>query len=1112
MLKRLMLSLLLLLPMTAAAQVSITATHVVDAFERPLAGAKLCFAPVDATATPTGFRVGSVQVVTGAVCGLISNGALQPGLSIAPGPSGVYYHVWVASRANEIVRDYGMTPITGTTWSLDTYDPTSMAVLPQPVTIGTVTTLASNASPTASITGTGPYLLNLGIPQGASPNVTMGTVTTLSAGATATAQIVGTAPNFTVNLSIPQGAQGTQGVQGATGPQGATAITGMSGDGAGNATLTGTLTSGAMVLGGTGDLKASTCRPVRGAINIQDCGVVSSTVLNQTSQVKTAMQAARTYSVPLLLPGGMTVDICNLTLDSSTNQVALIGPGTSGGGGGAAAFTFQATSTCTAGPTVSGTPLIGGVLFDGYSGGGFQRANLWQGITFDLRNVGIHAFFNYFGITNTYKYNTFSGMKADGGQGLTPQNRSTYIYDDLAEYNDYNYNYFQGSKGYAFYATNCNRCTTEHNLIYTQGGVGFFGGYAMTSTADDWEGVFSNPWDTTNSIWEMGLGTFTNEISNMYMEVINSATCGLVSASVTSNVATVVANCNTMSLAVGNYVGLAGTHTIDANNSLVSTVTVNSPVSGQTTITYPLTHADAAVTTYSITGFPTCNSYPNVANVCYATLSTVPTGLRAHDWITISGTGTCADGSNQTQVINGTTIGVSLASACAPTTTATGTAVFGAVRGGQSINNPTLFWARQNYGTIKLHGNYANFGTVPANFGAVFVNSINPADVSSNTVLRADAVFSGPSNALPPAGSQVSGNYANDVDSTGSYGLGIMTLLGAADTQGAAWLGDLGASYYTAGHRHAFYGGPINQCAYEDLSTSVTWTDLGTCNIHLISSTNAATISTVYNAKVPQVDNVQRSMPGYFTFEAANGNTTLANAQFNNASGANFPLPANRPVLYQVGYNGVVREVGAWSTMLSQSAGRLWYSDGAKPVSVALTGFVKANTSGAPTAVAPSGNGTAVATTSVTTDSAGQSACWDGVHNLTNSGCSGGSGGTFFSAHLTGQTASIGNTTITTVGGARQCFIANSVIHTTTVGTSGTVTSAFGTTIDGTSGINVGQSSSVTATAAPNNGASLGLNTRYFCADAGAAVYYFTTSTAAGGHVYNLDVSLQAVP
>ena len=157
----------LLVPVSIRAQVAVSANYVLDSFLRPIVTAKLCFAPVDAAANPAGFRVGSIQILPGQVCGLVSNGVMQSGIAVAPTPTGIYYHIWVASRAaGAVLRDLGMTPITGSSWTLDTYDPASMAVLPQAVTMGAVTTLAPGSSAACTISGSSPYYLNCGIPKG----------------------------------------------------------------------------------------------------------------------------------------------------------------------------------------------------------------------------------------------------------------------------------------------------------------------------------------------------------------------------------------------------------------------------------------------------------------------------------------------------------------------------------------------------------------------------------------------------------------------------------------------------------------------------------------------------------------------------------------------------------------------------------------------------------------------------------------------------------------------------------------------------------------------------------------------------------------------------------
>ncbi len=99
--------------------------------------------------------------------------------------------------------------------------------------IGTVT---SDASPSATITGTSPnQTLNLVLPKGdkgdtgntgPANTLTIGTVTTGAASAT----ITGTAPSQVLNLVIPQGIQGLQGPQGPKGDTGSQGPQGPQGD------------------------------------------------------------------------------------------------------------------------------------------------------------------------------------------------------------------------------------------------------------------------------------------------------------------------------------------------------------------------------------------------------------------------------------------------------------------------------------------------------------------------------------------------------------------------------------------------------------------------------------------------------------------------------------------------------------------------------------------------------------------------------------------------------------------------------------------------------------------------------------------------------------------
>ena len=196
MIRRLFTTLLfVLLTAGVAHATTISASGVADSFTHPLASAKLCFAPVDATGTATGFRVGSLQVVSTPVCGLVSNGVLQSGLSVAPNPTGIYYRITAQNRTTSvIIRDYGMTQITGSSWTLDSYDPTSMAVVPvSTITMGTVTTLAPGTGAYCTISGSSPYLLNCGVPQGATGATGSGTLDSVARSAAAAAQTTASA-------------------------------------------------------------------------------------------------------------------------------------------------------------------------------------------------------------------------------------------------------------------------------------------------------------------------------------------------------------------------------------------------------------------------------------------------------------------------------------------------------------------------------------------------------------------------------------------------------------------------------------------------------------------------------------------------------------------------------------------------------------------------------------------------------------------------------------------------------------------------------------------------------------------------------------------------------
>jgi hypothetical protein len=164
--KTLRLILLFVLAPLVQAQVPVTANHIQDGFNQPIALAKLCFVPVDATRTPVGFRVGVDQIVPNEVCGKVTSGVLQSGLNVASTVAGVYYHVYLKEYfSNKLLRDYGMTPITAA-WSLDPFDSTLVLLPVSAITIGTVATVPPGTGASCVIAGSGPYVLNCNIPKG----------------------------------------------------------------------------------------------------------------------------------------------------------------------------------------------------------------------------------------------------------------------------------------------------------------------------------------------------------------------------------------------------------------------------------------------------------------------------------------------------------------------------------------------------------------------------------------------------------------------------------------------------------------------------------------------------------------------------------------------------------------------------------------------------------------------------------------------------------------------------------------------------------------------------------------------------------------------------------
>ena len=111
----------------AGAQVPVSASHITNALNQPVQQARFCFAPVDATQLPISFRTGSQQVVPSEACIPVTSGVMEAGHTIAPSPTGLYYHLYLKTPyTNTILRDYGLTQITGSSWTFDMYDPAVM--------------------------------------------------------------------------------------------------------------------------------------------------------------------------------------------------------------------------------------------------------------------------------------------------------------------------------------------------------------------------------------------------------------------------------------------------------------------------------------------------------------------------------------------------------------------------------------------------------------------------------------------------------------------------------------------------------------------------------------------------------------------------------------------------------------------------------------------------------------------------------------------------------------------------------------------------------------------------------------------------------------------------
>lgn len=206
--------------------VTVQSNSLWDSGLNKISNAQICFAPVNISGQPIGYRIngsgggaGFGQSITTAVCSSVSDGAFSMRIAdvSATYPLNVCFNVTVTDNTtgNELLpAGYGcVQPEWNTSqpdnWcsagicNFDLYLPNSNAppiVSADNLSIGSVT---GGANPYASIGGTPPnQTLNLVLPYGQSPTLQIGTVTTGGPSATLT----GTALEPVLNMQLPAGA------------------------------------------------------------------------------------------------------------------------------------------------------------------------------------------------------------------------------------------------------------------------------------------------------------------------------------------------------------------------------------------------------------------------------------------------------------------------------------------------------------------------------------------------------------------------------------------------------------------------------------------------------------------------------------------------------------------------------------------------------------------------------------------------------------------------------------------------------------------------------------------------------------------------------------------
>lgn len=633
----------------------------------------------------------------------------------------------------------------------------------------------------------------------------------------------------------------------------------------------------------------------------------------------------------------------------------------------------------------------------------------------------------------------------------------------------------------------CNECWVYHNIDQIAGGVRFGGDIHYTYNDKESSLTQLNPALSYAALIDCtdGATPLACDVTGNYIEMAVNGAFPLSSLSNDGTTTTIVTPTPPTTLSVGSLVSIANTHTAADGLNL----TVASKSGSTITVAQTIGGGIVSIPSYTVSAL-SC-----VTGTCTVTTSATNPAV-AGDAFYISGTGTCADFVFDRWAINilSSTQFTFQVTGCTASSSA-GTIIFGQVMGpyaggligvnvdsknySASITNNRLWAGGQNKGdpnvAVKIAAGVDGW-TTTGNLYEFWTTDKAPSLAAIGT-----GSYLNIGESRGPGGTQ--GDGSTDLWEPGTTNTGN----NVSSFGGMTGFSCSGLGCIVSNHR-------LNFTASTYTGTTL---DLATGNV--FRWTAAATISTVLNAKPGQI----------FSIEATATPVVLPTATFNNASGADATLVVNRPVWYQVGYAGNIREIGIGSTLANQSAGALWYSDASKPVAIQGTGFAKFNTSGAPTFFLPSGTGAKLASTTGTLTST-HCVSINAAGDLIDAGAAC-AGGTSFTVHLTGQTAAIGSTAITTVGGARQCYVANELLHTTAVGTAGTINTAILATLDG-SALTVGTSGSINATQVPANGGSLALNQRYFCADAGTNVNYnvgFTGVT--GSYTYNLDITLQAV-